>query len=412
MIDPLVQMNARLQQNQGGNSAMDALQQGMQTGLVLQQLEQQKRDDQLAQNAMIRRNVMLQQLTSTPPSQRTAQMYVDYAIYHPQEAANMKQQWDILSKEAKDDTLRFTGQAMSLDAAGRTEEVNQMFNGRAEQERLAGNMDMARYYNQMATIPPAQRTAAMGIMASTVPEGEKLLSSLFAAQKQPGEMKIQGLDIAGKGLENAGRVTSNAAAADNLSILPLKNDLALELTRAEIEAKRAEVGAKQRAAVKETSDIRKGRAEVARTSVTLSKIDNLVKEGEALTQNFGENAPAWVKGTNEAISGAFGQTDNTSTQFKQKLGMTLQGIQAEMLKAYKPVSNDEMKMIEKLMPNVNSPMNQILSFLKYQREVIGSGQASMADVYQQLGTEQTGRVAPVGYGTAAPAPATSKLSKF
>jgi hypothetical protein len=365
MTDPLLQMQAQLQRNQGGNSAMDALQQGMQTGLLLQQIDQQKRDAQLAQNAMIRRNVMLQQLTSTPPAQRTAQMYADYASYHPQEAESMRKNWEVLDKDSKDDALRFAGQAMSLDSAGRTEDVNQMFNDRAEQERLQGNDEMAQYYSKMATMPSAQRTAALGIMASSVPEGKEMLTSVFKAQNQPGELTKQRLDNEGKSLENKGKILSNKISEENFSTLHEKNGLELEQKRSEIEKNRQSTGTANRA---EQRQMVADKVEARNLKNSIDQTNNLIATLDDPTTKMSNN-PEWVSEYSEGVKRFFGKPDEAS-KFKQNYREWRQKAMAALFKGQGAISDAERAAFDKVYPNENAPIPLIKSALKHHLDVL------------------------------------------
>lgn len=112
----------------------------------------------------------------------TAADFIRVASMLPEkEAASMRANWDTLSKERQDNSLKFSGQVLSAFNSGNPEIGTQLLMEKATAERNSGNEKEAKAYETWAEIAKANPQAAMkslGVMVAQVPGGDKVIESV------------------------------------------------------------------------------------------------------------------------------------------------------------------------------------------------------------------------------------------
>jgi len=112
----------------------------------------------------------------------TAADFIRVASMLPEkEAASMRANWDTLSKERQDNSLKFSGQVLSAFNSGNPEIGTQLLLDKAAAERNSGNEKEAKAYETWAEIAKANPQAAMkslGVMVAQVPGGDKVIESV------------------------------------------------------------------------------------------------------------------------------------------------------------------------------------------------------------------------------------------
>lgn len=112
----------------------------------------------------------------------TAQDFIRVASMLPEkEAASMRANWEALSKERQDNSLKFSGQVLSAFNSGNPEIGTKLLMDRAEAERNSGNEKEAKAYETWAEIAktnPQSAMKALGVMVAQVPGGDKVIESI------------------------------------------------------------------------------------------------------------------------------------------------------------------------------------------------------------------------------------------
>ena len=387
MTDPLVQMNARLQQNQGGNSAMDALQQGLQTGLVLQQLDDQKRAEQVAQNMLIQKNVMLRRISDTPPAQRTAQMYTDYSMYFPTEAESMRKNWETMDATLKEDSLKFAGTAMALDSTGdfgNQQKVNKMFLDRAEAERSNGNEQMAQYYSQVAGMDPGHRQTSLGIMLATIPEGQKVLTALSAREKAT--------------LDQAAEQASTNKTISETRINEKKLPGEVQKTQAEIDNLYSQIQerglGKKTQAKADLKAVMQGKV----LDAQIKGADSLLAQAQALQNDVGQDSPEFVKSWGRTLNKLKGDI-SPATKFAYAYKQLRQDYMGAMTAGHGVNTLAEWERFDKTIPNENAPISLQIDWINRMRTGLADKRGeTTGDAYSGAGA---GGVTPANPATPA-----------
>jgi hypothetical protein len=181
-----------------------ALMQGFQTGMAMEemQLQQQSREMELQRRQELQKRTLA--LLDKPNP--TARDYTNLATLLPEkEAASLRANFDLLTKEQRDSDLRFGGQVMSAFNSNAPQIGIQLLKDRAIAERNSGREDQAKQYEtlaQLAEIDPASGKTIIGINLGALPGGDKVLEGAIKIQKAPVELR----DIESKIDERAQRL--------------------------------------------------------------------------------------------------------------------------------------------------------------------------------------------------------------
>lgn len=112
----------------------------------------------------------------------TARDFIQVASMLPEkEAASMRANWDALSKDRQENSLKFSGQVLAAFNSGSPEVGTQLLMEKATAERNSGNENEAKAYETWAEIAKTNPQAAMkslGVMVAQVPGGDKVIESV------------------------------------------------------------------------------------------------------------------------------------------------------------------------------------------------------------------------------------------
>jgi hypothetical protein len=128
-----------------------ALMQGFQTGMAMEdlQLQQQAKELELQRRQELQKRTMA--LLDKPNP--TARDYTNLATLLPEkEAASLRSNFELLTKEQRDNDLRFGGQVMSAFNSNAPQIGIQLLKDRAVAERNSGREDQAKQYETLAKL--------------------------------------------------------------------------------------------------------------------------------------------------------------------------------------------------------------------------------------------------------------------
>lgn len=155
----------------------------------------------------------------------TARDFANHAALLPEkEAENFRNSWKYLNESQQNSELKFGSQVMSAFSSGNNNVGVQLLEERAKAEENSGNPQNAKafgVYAQIAKENPKAATTMIGTLMAAIPGGDKALSSIFDAQKQPSSILSAQAEAEKKQLEAA-----NAPLA-----IKMQNQKALAETR-------------------------------------------------------------------------------------------------------------------------------------------------------------------------------------
>ena len=164
---------------------------GFETGLNINDLQLQQKAKELEMQRRQEVQAKMTALVNNPNP--TAKDYTSVAMFLPEkEAANIRANWETLSKDQQNNELLFGGQVVSAFSSKSPEIGIKMLRQRAEAERNSGRNDKANIfetYAQLAEKDPVAAQKTIGIMVASMPGGDKVLESSIKALKAPGEVK-------------------------------------------------------------------------------------------------------------------------------------------------------------------------------------------------------------------------------
>lgn len=181
-----------------------ALMQGFQTGMAMEDLQLQ----QQAKEMELQRRQQLQKQTNALVNKPnpTARDFTNLALLLPEkEAASVRANHELLTKDQKDNDLRFGGQVMSAFSAGSPQIGIKLLQDRAIAERNSGREDQAKQYETLASlaeIDPNSGRTIVGTHLAALPGGDKILEGAIKIQKAPVELR----DIESKIKERSDRL--------------------------------------------------------------------------------------------------------------------------------------------------------------------------------------------------------------
>jgi hypothetical protein len=153
-----------------------------------QELERQKQELELTRSKELQTQIKALSQNQNP----TVRDFTNIAMLLPKaEADSMRANWEALSKNQKENELRFSGQVISAFSSEQPQVGIDLLLNRAEAERNAGREDKAKSYEtwaNLAKISPQNAQKTIGIMLASVPDGDKVLTSSIQAQKAPSEI--------------------------------------------------------------------------------------------------------------------------------------------------------------------------------------------------------------------------------
>lgn len=176
---------------------MQSAVQGLQIGDAIFKSNQEAAALQAAQDRQRKIEDARRSLMNSPNP--TAQDYTRMASLLPEkDAASMRANWDMLSKDRQQKDLLASGQVMAAFNSGSPEIGLQILRDRAEAAKNSGDAQQAKAYDawaKIAEINPKMAARSIGVMVSQLPGGDKVIEGVTKLGSEAREEELAPLKL-------------------------------------------------------------------------------------------------------------------------------------------------------------------------------------------------------------------------